>query len=173
MELVEFIEHYPSKENTLQLAKMAVEDDKHRRQLWELTKSKKQRLSRIAAWALEHCFMEHPELAREYIDEMVALLPDVHSDSLRRHFAKIILNTGFEEKHHDILANIGFEWLMAAERPVAVKVHVMEILYLISNHETDLKPELAAVIEDQLPKTSIGFKNRGRKLLNRLYIEIG
>lgn len=40
MELVEFITHYPGKENTLQLAKRAVKDEKHRRQLWELTKSK-------------------------------------------------------------------------------------------------------------------------------------
>jgi hypothetical protein len=62
---------------------------------------------------------------------------------------------------------------MEPECPAAVKMFSMNILYNISEAEPDLKPELAAVIEDQLPKGTPGLKNSGQKMLKKLYRQIG
>ncbi len=173
MNLTELIEMHPGVDNARQLAKMAYESESCRDELWQLTSHEKNYISRVAAWALEHCFLEHPEVIKPYLPAMAKRLPEVPNDSLRRHFLKMLWMGGFEEEHHGILADLSFRWLMDPERPTAVKMFSMKILYDISEAEPDLKPELAAVIEDQLPKGTPGFKNTAQKMLNKLYRQIG
>jgi hypothetical protein len=48
----------------------------------------------------------------------------------------------------------------------------MEILYRITRIEPDLKKELADSIEWRMNEETAGFKNRGQKMINRLYREI-
>jgi len=54
------------------------------------------------------------------------------------------------------------------DQPVAIKVHAMQV---IANH-LDLYPELAfelrGGIEDQWDKNSVGFKSRGKRVLQGL-----
>lgn len=172
MDLIEVIEIHPGVENAKQLAKMARSEPKYLEQLWEYTHHKKARISRISAWAMEHCFLENQELVKPYIPDMIKRLPEVPTDSLRRHFMKIIFMGGFTTDDYGILADMSFRWLMDAERPTAVKMYSMQILYEISRDEPDLKPELIATIEDLLPKATPGLKNCGGKVLKKLYQEV-
>jgi hypothetical protein len=63
--------------------------------------------------------------------------------------------------------------LLSPKEAVAPKVYCMEILYRISQVEPNLKKELADSIEWRLNEESPGFKNRGLKILKKLYSEIG
>ena len=173
MNLIELIEMHPGVDNARQLAGLAKENPEIRDELWKLTSHERNYISRVAAWALEHCFLENPEIIAPYLPEMAKRLPEVPTDSLRRHFLKMLWIGGFSEDQQGVLADICFRWMMDPERPTAVKMFSLRILYDISESEPDLKPELAAVIEDQLPKGTPGFKNAGRKILNKLYRQIG
>ena len=44
----------------------------------------------------------------------------------------------------------------------------MQVLFNISEKETDLKQELIFIIENQLTNASAGLQNRGSKLLEKL-----
>jgi hypothetical protein len=48
----------------------------------------------------------------------------------------------------------------------------MEILYRISQVEPDMKKELADSIEWRMNEETAGFRNRGQKLLKKLYMEL-
>lgn len=172
MDLVSIIELHPGVENAKQLASMARENPYCLEELWRLTSDPRHYISRVAAWAIEYCFLEHPDVVKPYLPAMAERLNEVPTDSLRRHFLKMLWMGGFEEKHHGILADVSFRWMMDPERPTAVKMFSMKVLYDISKAEPDLKPELAAVIEDQLPKGTPGFKSAGRKILRKLYREM-
>ncbi len=53
-------------------------------------------------------------------------------------------------------------------RASAVKAFAMQILCNICEKEPELANELMMIIEDQIPHSSIGFKNRGTKILKLL-----
>jgi len=59
-------------------------------------------------------------------------LPEVPTDSLRRHFLKMLWMGGFGEDQQGVLADICFRWMMDPERPTAVKMFSLRILYDIS-----------------------------------------
>ncbi len=172
MQIIDLIEMHPGVENARKLAELAWKNPSYLEELWQLTYHERPYVSRVAAWAIEYCFLEHPEKVKPYIPSMITRLPELPTNSLRRHFLKIIWLGGFDEDDHGVLAHICFEWLAEAEKPVAVKMFSMQVLYEISESEPDLKPELAAVIEDQLPKGTPGFKNAGQKMLKKLYRQI-
>lgn len=171
MDVISAIEMHPGVENAKKLARMAQNEPRYLNQLWGYTYHKKARISRISAWAMEHCFLENQELVKPYLPEMIRRLPEVPTDSLRRHFMKMIYMGGFTTADYGTLADVSFRWLIDAERPTAVKMYSMQILYEISQDEPDLKPELTAVIEDLMPKATPGLKNCGGKVLKKLYRE--
>lgn len=173
MNIQDAIELHPGVENAKQIAAAALKDPKTREELWQLTYHEKKYISRIAAWSLEYCFLMNQEAVMPYIPAMVQRLNDVDSDSLRRHFLKMIWMAGVKPEHYDMLANKCFDWLEDAQRPVAVKMFSMKVLYEISNAEPDIKPELAALIEHQMPNGTPGIQNIGGKLLKKLYQQIG
>jgi len=61
---------------------------------------------------------------------------------------------------------------VSPSEPPAVKVHAREILYRASQIEPDLKQELIDSIEWRLNEESAGIRNRGEKLLGKLYGEL-
>ncbi len=70
------------------------------------------------------------------------------------------------------LIKISFEWLLSPREAIAVKIFCMECLYRISQVEPDLRHELSDSVEWRLNEESAGFRNRGRKLVKKLYYEI-
>lgn len=130
-------------------------------------------LSMRAANVIEVCSEARPDLVKPYIDEIIQRLPSFKTDGVKRCFLKMIsmYDLPDDEEKLSILLNCCFEWIMSAEETVAVKVFSLEILYNITQKESDLKQELISVIEDQIPKNSIAFQNRGMKTLKKLYKE--
>jgi len=66
-----------------------------------------------------------------------------------------------------------FEWLNDPAEAIALKIYSMTILYKISNTYPDIKPELISSIENEIPKNSPAIRGRGRRILKRLYKEVG
>ena len=66
------------------------------------------------------------------------------------------------------VVDICFGLMESNNTPIAVKVFSMTVLANISIKEPDLKNELALIIEDQMPYGSVGFRNRGAKILNKI-----
>jgi hypothetical protein len=129
--------------------------------------------NRRAAWAADMVSEKRPELVAPHLGKLTLALPAFDHSALKRHALRILTRSPLPG--HELLGgliNICFEWLTSASIPVAPKIFCMEMLYRISETEPDLKKELADSIEWRMNEETPGFRNRGGKMLKKLFKEI-
>ena len=146
-------------------------EDKFKK-IWKIMFTGKTLISHRASWVVSTCFDRWPYLVQPYLPHIIDYIPHAPHTGIKRSLLRILAQSSIPELKMGKLLNICFEYL-EIDMPVAVKVHAMQIIYNISENEPDIKPELITIIEDQLPRNSIGFQNRGTKLLKKLYKETG
>jgi len=130
-------------------------------------------MSLRAANTLEKIDSQVPGLIEPYYERIINILPSFKVDGVRRCLLKIFTrHTNLkDEKLLCTLLNNCFAFMASSNEPVAVKAYSLNILYLISKKEPELKNELIFAILDQLDKNSPAFKSFGNKILKKLYKE--
>lgn len=122
-----------------------------------------------AAYIAEKINDNHPELIAPFIPEFIYQLKEEKSTSKKRHYLKLISLHGFHRKHHSFLVDYCLKCFTSASEPVANRVHAMQILFNISEKETDLKFELLSIIEHEMElHVTPGILARGKKLKKKL-----
>ena len=164
-----------SKRNTDYIASVIDRDEKLFREMFELILTNEEYVSGRAAWVIETIWLKYPEMIDTYINDIIDFLPKSKYDNQKRHFTKILSTRDLrelDEKRLGILIDRCFTWLEDPVYPTAVKMFSMQIIYNYVEIEPALVPELIAIIENQFEDSTPGFKNRGEKLLKKLYILI-
>lgn len=149
------------------------DNPEHFKKLMELSFGGKEKLSMRASRAVTFCVQKYPRLIDPYVNQIIHMLPE--DESVRKNFMKILaeMPLEFNEEQLGILVETCFEMLLNDKSSIANKAYSMELLYKISEIEPDLKTELIAAIEEQIPTGSSGVKLIGRRLLKKLYRETG
>lgn len=116
-----------------------------------------------------------PELMEPFLTEVVGRVHEYKTIGLKRGLAKILSeqNYSYDEDTAGRLVHTCFEWLNDPAEAIALKIYSMTILYKISNTYPEIKHELISSIENEIPKNSAAIKGRGRRILKRLYKEVG
>ncbi len=122
-------------------------------------------------WLSAH---DQPWLVKPYIREIIQKLPNFKNDGVKRCLTKMLTEQSIDQNDETlgILANSCFNWLSEPTEKAAMKVYAIEILYQISKKYPELQNELIAAIEAQMPRSASAVKNRGSKILTKLYREI-
>jgi len=129
--------------------------------------------SRKAAWVIDIYSEYHPEVVNEKLKTIfIRLIHDACHTAIHRHVLRILARAPLPDGGLGELIQVCFDFLLSSAEPVAVKVHAMELLYRISGQEPDLKRELFDTIEFRMEEELPGFKNRGSKILRKLYREM-
>ncbi len=122
-----------------------------------------------AAYLADKIADKNPELIEPFIPKMIEALGTTSNTSKMRHYLKLISQYPIPHESIDFLFNYSLETFTNASYPVAVRVHGMQILFEISEIETDLKPELIHIIENEIEiHPTPGIKSRGKKLIQKL-----
>jgi hypothetical protein len=118
---------------------------------------------------------KYPELILPYLSRLINGMPNYKTIGLKRGVAKILSENYFNYNEDDagILVDTCFNWLNDSAEPIAMKIYSMEILYRVSKTYPDIKPELISSIENELPRESAAIRGRGRRILKKLYKEVG
>ena len=125
-----------------------------------------------AAWVADVVSERRPDLLEPYIDTLITKLGTFKNDSTKRETLRMLARSSLPKEHLGQLITLCFDWLTSGKEPVAVKMFSMEILYRISQHEPELKKELADSIEWRMQEETPGFRAHGKKLLKQLYREL-
>ena len=122
-----------------------------------------------AIWVMIYCAEAHPQLIYPHLKVLLENLqqPNLHN-AIRRNTTKILSEIDIPKEHQGVALDICFNYLLSMSEQIAVKVFSMQVVFNISKKEPDLLQELAAVIEDQLPYGSAGFKARGNRILKEI-----
>lgn len=161
-----------SKRNTVYMASVIGTDKKLFKEMFELILTNEEYVSGRAAWVIEHVWLDYPYMIEPYINDMIDFLPKSKYDNQKRHFTKILITIDLRTLDEDrlgVLIDRCFTWLEDPIYPTAVKMFSMQIIYNYVEIEPVIATELIAIIENQLNDSTPGFKNRGIKLLKKLY----
>ena len=122
-----------------------------------------------SAWAVGDLGRSRPELLIPYHADLLAACDQaVHPAVLRnviRYFAEA---PELPEPIHGELADLCFTQLADPKAPPAIRVFSMSTLLRLTEIYPDLGNELRALIEEEMPRASAGFRSRGRKVLRAL-----
>lgn len=136
-----------------------------------------------AAWVLENYFILQPLALDYYLPSLIESLGKVQNASVRRHFTKLIAigikrvitnktpKVGSKElwqTNLDPLQELCFTWLLDPAIKPAVKVHCMEILYLLSSHFRWIPVDLPGVLESQMIAEGPAVNAKRREILKAL-----
>ncbi|MDB4582185.1 hypothetical protein N9164_03465 [Draconibacterium sp.] len=169
-DLIELLDSWENLEITI---KEIIKNPEYFGLLMSIALHNKNQKSWRAAYLADKIHDEFPELLIPFLPEIVAQLKVERSTSKKRHFLKLISMNEIVEDHFGFLIDYCLQALTSAKEPPAVRVHAMQILYNISETETDLKPEILAVIEHELEyHSTAGILSRGSKLAKRLRKQI-
>jgi hypothetical protein len=130
------------------------------------------RAGRNAAWVAEFCVDKHPEWLEPYVISLIEKLPHFKHTSFQRQATKMLAKRDLPEEYLGQVYECCSEFVMG-NKPAAVQIFSMQILYNISQLEPELKPELIEIIESRLEFGTPGFKNCGGNILKKLYKECG
>ena len=143
-------------------------DEMEFKQLMDIVLHGKEPVVQRAAWAMDACLEVYPQLFSPCVETLIEALPGFCNDGVRRQVVKALAIREIPEKLEGQLVDLCFDWLQSSVVPVAIKVHCMQILANIAVHYPDLSVELQSVINEQMPRNSVGFSSRGRKILKQL-----
>lgn len=104
-------------------------------------------------------------------DLWASILPKSHQAIPRavyRYFAEIDLPEDLEGE----VFEIGSQTFKSKKTPIAIKVHIMNILTNVGVKYPEIKDEVAFLIKEQLAESSLGYRSRAKKELKRLGIKL-
>jgi hypothetical protein len=132
-----------------------------------------------AAWILENVFLEDVESYEGDLNYLISRVPEVEHAGCQRHYAKILMHITagnaapvIKEKLKRLdlepVVEKCFDWLIAPNVKVAVKVSAADALFNIRERYPWIKEELSSQIRFLMRNGSAGMQHRGRKLLGML-----
>lgn len=137
--------------------------------LLNLALHSKNRYSWRAAYLVDKIHDDYPDLIILNLPTIIAKLKTETNASKKRHWLKLIGLNRIEKEHFGFLFDYCLQAFTSAKEPIAVRVHAMQILYNISEEETDLKHEvLETILHEMEYHSSAGIKSRGKKLVKKL-----
>lgn len=127
------------------------------------------RINQRAAWPLSYSVKKHPELIKPHLKKVITNLkkPKIH-DAVKRNTVRFLQFIEIPRSLHGITLDHCFKLLQDKKEPIAIKVFSMSVLANLAKEYPELKGELIATIEDQMPYGSAGFIARGKKVLKQL-----
>jgi len=144
--------------------------------LFELSISGSNELAFHAAWVLEGCLIGSRSLLDVYADRVLALIPELRNNSVRRHFCKLFktwlatnqskLSGWIDTRNGEVerLIEACYDWLLSNDVPVSVKAHCIEILSIMSNHYPWIAEELPNTIRLIQIDSTPGIKAMVRRI---------
>ena len=158
-----------TKDQALDVAKSIGDNRESFELLMNLFLSTQYRECQRAAWILGQVVDEFPEMILPYLPTLLDRLRDPFAhDAVKRNTVRALQFIDIPEDLWGETVDVCFKLLRSGQEPIAVKVFAMTVIFNICRSVPEISEELKITIEDQLPFSSAGFKNRGSKILRAL-----
>ncbi|SHG23888.1 hypothetical protein [Flagellimonas flava] len=138
-----------------------------------------------ASWVLDHLMRKRLVYLLPHMDAFTKGLSTLTNESAIRpmaHTCEMLCEAYFKVKdpvfirtisdaHLERIMTACFDWFIGPHK-VAAKVFAMSSLYYLGTKFSWVHPELKQILEDTISQGTAGYKNRGKKTLDKL-IQLG
>lgn len=175
---------YPTKKaEVLQLVTLFTDMEVSPEEVMELSLHPNESIAFHSAWVLENMLLPHPTMLDYYLVDIISYLPKLQNESAKRHYTKLVafglgrvvdkktakvFEKSFWKENLDPLEELCFSWLFDEETKSGIKVHCLEILYLLSSRKTWIADELPGIIESKINFDPPAMRARGLEILRKL-----
>ena len=122
-----------------------------------------------AAWPLSYIVALFPELIRPYFAQLVKYLQqNDHHAAIYRNAFRFLQTIEIPEKYEGPILDVAIKYVKDINAPVAIQAFAMTTAGNIAMKYPELRNELIAIIEDNLPYAANGYKARARKTINQI-----
>lgn len=150
---------------------MQSEDRLH--ELWHIMQQEDGKRSERAAWLWSTIFDKDRSFVAPLLPNVARLLMNTSSVPIKRNLARTLSMSPLPEDQMGLLFDFAFQAAFDGGEAIAVRVHCLEIVYQITNHEPELKEELLEAINHEIDRISTGYKSRATHIRKRLQKELG
>lgn len=164
MQLRDIILEKHTKQQMLRVVDYIGNDKKRFDELIQLFLFDDYRVSQRASWAVLHCIQKNPAFAKKYLPLMLDNLKNPVHDAVVRNTVRILDLTDIPENLHAQVMDICFELVNKNQSPIAVKAFSIGVLTKLSKQYPELKNELKAIVDNQLPFASPAIKSRAKRI---------
>lgn len=164
MQLRDIILEKHTKQQMLRVVDYIGNDKERFDELMQLFLFDDYRVSQRASWAVLHCIQKNPAFAKKYLPLMLDNLKNPVHDAVVRNTVRILDLTDIPENLHAQVMDICFELVNKNQSPIAVKAFSIGVLTKLSKQYPELKNELKAIVDNQLPFASPAIKNRAKRI---------
>jgi len=158
-----------SKKNTLLVASLVKGNHHELLELISIMKQQDPLLSPRAAWAVDTCFEQFPELFFAVQNVIYENMPHYIHAGTKRQFFRMLTRYEVPAQYIGQVFDFCLTCAESPKEPVAVRIHAMQVMYNISEKEPGLKHELKCIFEACYEEgSSPGLINRSGKLIKKI-----
>jgi hypothetical protein len=121
-----------------------------------------------ATWLMDYLAETYPWLAEEYVEQIWSEIPKKHPDGVTRSALRLLCRYPIPEDFQGLATDLCLDWLVQESVPVAIKAYSMELLLNIARIYPELSNEFIAIIEEQVPNGTAGYKARAKHVIAAL-----
>jgi hypothetical protein len=124
------------------------------------------RLTQRAAWTMNYCAEQQPQLIQPYLPKLLKLLQrDDQHDAVKRNIARLLQYVDIPKKLHAQVYSLCVELVNDPREPAATRVFAMTAAARIAKTEPALHSELQLIVRQHLPHATAAFKKRAQTVL--------
>jgi hypothetical protein len=133
--------------------------------LFDLFLNGEYRLNQRAAWPINYCVINHPNLIASNFPKLIKNLykKGIH-DAVKRNTVRFLQDIDIPRRFHGAIMDICFGYISSPTEPVAIKCFSLSVLQNLSKEYPEIKNEIITIISQDWQKTP-GLKSRAKKFL--------
>ena len=166
MDIRQALQAEHSKPQTMKIVTYVGADKTRFAELMKIFFAGEYRLTQRAAWPLNYCAEQHPELIQLYLPKLLNCLSrdDVH-DAVKRNIVRLLQFVEIPKKLHAKTYSLCVELVDDPNEAVAVRVFAMTVAARIAKSEPELMNELQLIIRQHLPHSTAAFQKRTHRII--------
>jgi hypothetical protein len=155
-----------SKRQTMAIVEFIGDDALRFAELMKIVFAGEYRLTQRAAWSMNYCAEQHPELIRPYLPKLLDCLErdDMH-DAVKRNVLRLLQYVEIPRRLAGKVYSLCVDLIDNACEPVAVRTFALTVAARIAKSEPDLMNELRLIVRKHLPHATAAFQHRARGIL--------
>ncbi len=157
-----------SKANIEKIVKAIGNDSEKFKELIHLIFNAEEKAKQRASWVMGYCVINHPELVKPYLKNLIALLNKPVHNALKRNVVRFLQFIDIPEDFQGSVFDTCIKLILNPKEAIAVRAFSMTVCANIAKGYPELKEEVKNILIHLAPEESAGIKSRAKNVLKTL-----